>query len=165
MRRNLKKRGIAATAMRRDGSKNYSPLPRRCRTVMLKTINAAAPPPSQRERRGGGSAAMDISGMKPIVHSCFQDKSQETYVNLYQSFVQYATKENITLNSISILIACEQFAINAINHVTGVPKRMATCFVEIFSLLIDFGDLLISLFYRFSFLYKMEGLLFERYFK
>ena len=51
--------------MRRDGSKNYSPLPRRCRSVMLKTINAAAPPPPQRERRGGGggggSAAMDIS--------------------------------------------------------------------------------------------------------
>ena len=29
----------------------------------------------------------------------------------------------------------------ALIHVTGVPKRMATCFVEIFSLLIDFGDL------------------------
>ena len=60
-RRNLKKRGIAATAMRRYGSKNYSPLPRRCRSVMLKTINVAAPPPPQRERRGGGSATMDIS--------------------------------------------------------------------------------------------------------
>ena len=40
-RHNLEKRGIAATAMRRDGSKNYSPLPlcdvennQRCRTVM-----------------------------------------------------------------------------------------------------------------------------------
>ena len=31
--------------MRRDGLKNYSPLPCRCRSVMLKTINAAAPPP------------------------------------------------------------------------------------------------------------------------
>ena len=62
-RRNLKKGAIAATAMRRDGSKNYSSLPRRCRSVMLKTINAASTPPPQRERRGsgGGSAAMNIS--------------------------------------------------------------------------------------------------------
>ena len=30
--------------------------------------------------------------------------------------------------------------------VTGVRKRMATCFVEIFSLRIDFADLLISFF-------------------
>ena len=55
--------------MRRDGSKNYSPLPRRCRSVMLKTINAAAPPPPQRERRGGGggSAAMDISATNHLL--------------------------------------------------------------------------------------------------
>ena len=35
------------------------------------------------------------------------------------------------------------------HDITGVPKRMATCFVEVFSLLIDFSDLLISLFYSF----------------
>ena len=59
--------------MRRDGSKNYSPLPRRCHSVMLKTINAAAPPPPQRERRGGGggggSAAMGISGSNDFIQT------------------------------------------------------------------------------------------------
>ena len=42
---------------------------------------------------------------------------------------------------------------------------MAACFVEIFSLLIDFGDLLISLFYSFFISLQNEALLFERYFK
>ena len=35
-------------------------------------------------------------------------------------------------------------------ELTDVRKRMGTCFVEIFSLLIDFW-------FRFSFLYKMDG--------
>ena len=35
----------------------------------------------------------DKYNMQPIVYSCCQDKSGETYVNLYQSLVLYATKK------------------------------------------------------------------------
>ncbi|CAF2838644.1 unnamed protein product [Rotaria sp. Silwood2] len=63
--------------------------------------------------------------MKPIVYSCCQDKSEETYVNLYQSLVQYATKKNVTLNPTSILIDFEQSAINAINRV--FPRTVVNC--------------------------------------
>ena len=48
------------------------------------------------------------------------------------------------------IVACHWSSTRFANGLlTGVPKRMATCFVEIFSLLIDFGDLLISVFYSF----------------
>jgi hypothetical protein len=59
----------------------------------------------------------DEYSMKPMVYSCCQDKSQESYINLYQSLVQYAAKKNITLKPTSILIDFEQSAINAINEV------------------------------------------------
>ena len=55
--------------------------------------------------------------MKPMVYSCCQDKSQQTYINLYQSLVQYAVTKNITRDPKSILIGFEQSAINAINKV------------------------------------------------
>ena len=55
--------------------------------------------------------------MKPMVYSCCQDKSKQTYINLYQSLVQDAATKNIILNSKSILIDFEQSAINAINKV------------------------------------------------
>jgi hypothetical protein len=35
----------------------------------------------------------DEYSMKPMVYSCCQDKSQESYINLYQSLVQYAAKK------------------------------------------------------------------------
>ncbi len=59
----------------------------------------------------------DEYSMKPMVYSCCQDKSQKSYINLYQSLVQYAAKKNITLKPTSILIDFEQSAINAINEV------------------------------------------------
>ncbi|CAF1970830.1 unnamed protein product [Rotaria magnacalcarata] len=51
--------------------------------------------------------------------------SEETYVNLYQSLVQYATKKNVTLNPTSILNDFEQSAINAINQV--FPRTVVKC--------------------------------------
>ena len=59
----------------------------------------------------------DEYSMKPMVYSCCQDKSQQTYIHLYQSLVQYAATKNITLNPKSMLIDFEQSSINAINKV------------------------------------------------
>ena len=37
----------------------------------------------------------DEYSMKAMVYSCCQDKSQQTYINLYQLLVQYAATKNI----------------------------------------------------------------------
>jgi len=44
----------------------------------------------------------DEYSVKPMVHSCCQNKSQATYTNLFQSLVQYAATKNITLKPSSI---------------------------------------------------------------
>ena len=49
----------------------------------------------------------DEYSMKLMVYSCCQDKSQQMYINLYQSLVQFAATKNITLNPKSILIDFE----------------------------------------------------------
>ncbi|CAF2885444.1 unnamed protein product [Rotaria sp. Silwood2] len=67
----------------------------------------------------------DEYSMKPMVYSCCQDKSQQTYINLYQSLIQYATTKNITLQPKSILVYFERSAINAINEV--FPSTIVKC--------------------------------------
>ncbi|CAF3341244.1 unnamed protein product [Rotaria socialis] len=64
----------------------------------------------------------DEYSMKPMVYSCLQDKSQETYINLFQSLVQYAEEKNVILKPSSILIDFEQSSINAINEVFPSTK-------------------------------------------
>ncbi|CAF3764873.1 unnamed protein product [Rotaria magnacalcarata] len=59
----------------------------------------------------------DEFSMKPIIFSCCEDKSEESYRQLLQSLFTHATKNNIVLNPSTILIDFEQGMVNAINDV------------------------------------------------
>jgi hypothetical protein len=59
----------------------------------------------------------DEYSMKPIIYSCCEDKKQESYEELLQSLLVYATKKKLVLNPSTVLIDFEQGMVNAINNV------------------------------------------------
>ena len=102
------------------------------------------------------------------------DDEQEIRNHNYQWMeeLRLALEHGCDLGSIRSIVKCRSLADDMrlrvwkvrqkifciIKKISGIRKRMATCFVEIFSFLINFW-------FHFSFLYKMSGLLVERYCK
>ncbi|CAF1383740.1 unnamed protein product [Rotaria sordida] len=59
----------------------------------------------------------DEYSMKPIIYSCYENKSEKCCHELLESLFVHVKKRNITLNPSTIFIDFEQCMINAINDV------------------------------------------------